>query len=148
MTTRSWIRSLFTRPVTRTIRKAPRRARLCLETLEDRVVPTTFTVLNGLDGGDGSLRAAIAAANDETNNPGHDTINFDPVNLSSAVDVLDAAYLPIVVQELAGLPLDPSFAEQRRILERCRGLFYDCAGGAEARRFNRLLIDAGLIKGL
>jgi hypothetical protein len=27
-------------------------------------------------------------------------------------------------------------------------VFYDCAGGAEARRFNRLLIDAGLIKGL
>ena len=44
--------------------------------------------------------------------------------------------------------LDPSFAEQKRILERCRGLFYRCSGGAEARRFNRLLIDAGLIKGL
>jgi hypothetical protein len=26
-------------------------------------------------------------------------------------------------------------------------LFYDCGGGAEARRFNRLLIDAGLIHG-
>jgi hypothetical protein len=46
------------------------------------------------------------------------------------------------------LPLDASFAEQKRILERCKGLFYACAGGAEARRFNRLLIDAGLIKGL
>ena len=33
-------------------------------------------------------------------------------------------------------------------MERCHGLFYRCAGGAEARRFNRLLIDAGLIKGL
>jgi hypothetical protein len=53
-----------------------------------------------------------------------------------------------VILESAGVPLDPSFAEQRRILERCRGLFYRCAGGAEARRFNRLLIDAGLIKGL
>ena len=52
------------------------------------------------------------------------------------------------LQEAAGLPLDPSFAEQKRILERCHGLFYACAGGAEARRFNRLLIDAGLIKGL
>ena len=29
-----------------------------------------------------------------------------------------------------------------------QGLFYGCNGGAEARRFNRLLIDAGLIKGL
>jgi hypothetical protein len=27
-------------------------------------------------------------------------------------------------------------------------VFYSCNKGAEARRFNRLLIDAGLIKGL
>jgi hypothetical protein len=77
-----------------------------------------------------------------------DAINFRPVNLSSALDVLDAPYLPIVVQEAAGLPLDATFAEQKRILQRCRGLFYACGNGAEARRFNRLLIDAGLIKGL
>jgi len=31
---------------------------------------------------------------------------------------------------------------------RCQGLFYSCAGGAEARHFNRLLIDAGLISNL
>jgi hypothetical protein len=77
-----------------------------------------------------------------------DTINFRPQNLSSALDTLDGPYLPLVVQEAAGLPLDASFAEQKRIMERCKGLFYACAGGAEARRFNRLLIDAGLIKGL
>jgi hypothetical protein len=77
-----------------------------------------------------------------------DAINFRPVNLSSALETLDAPYLPLVVQEATGLPLDPSFAEQKRILGRCNGLFYGCAGGAEARRFNRLLIDAGLIKGL
>ncbi len=29
---------------------------------------------------------------------------------------------------------------------RCKGLFY--AGGAEARHFNRMLIDTGLIKNL
>jgi hypothetical protein len=33
-------------------------------------------------------------------------------------------------------------------MQRCNGLFYRCNGGAEARRFNRLLIEAGLIKGL
>ena len=77
-----------------------------------------------------------------------DTVNFKPADLSSALDTLEGPYLPLVVQEAAGLPLDPSFAEQKRILQRCRGLFYACAGGAEARRFNRLLIDAGLIKGL
>jgi hypothetical protein len=77
-----------------------------------------------------------------------DAINFQPAELSSALDTLDAPYLPLVVQEAAGLPLDPSFAEQKKILQRCHGLFYSCAGGAEARRFNRLLINAGLIKGL
>src|SRR5262245_34592933 len=77
-----------------------------------------------------------------------DAVNFRPVNLSSALDTIEGPYLPLVVQEAAGLPLDASFAEQKRILERCKGLFYACAGGAEARRFNRLLIDAGLIKGL
>lgn len=76
------------------------------------------------------------------------TLNYTPRDLSSALDTLDAPYLPLVVLEAAGLPLDPSFAEQKRILRRCNGLFYRCAGGAEARRFNRLLIDAGLIKGL
>jgi Sulfatase len=77
-----------------------------------------------------------------------DAINFTPPALGSALDVLDAPYLPLIVQEAAGVPLDPSFAEQKRILERCAGLFYGCADGAEARRFNRALIEAGLIKGL
>jgi hypothetical protein len=74
-------------------------------------------------------------------------LNFTPVDSSSALDTLDAPYLPLVVLEGAGVPLDPTFAEQKRILKRCRGMFYLCAGGAEARRFNRLLIDAGLIHG-
>jgi hypothetical protein len=77
-----------------------------------------------------------------------DAVNFRPADLGSALETLDAPYLPLVVLEAAGLPLDPTFAEQKDILARCRGLFYRCAGGAEARRFNRLLIDAGLIKGL
>jgi phosphoglycerol transferase MdoB-like AlkP superfamily enzyme len=77
-----------------------------------------------------------------------DAVNFKPNNLTSALDTIEGPYLPLVVLEAAGLPLDPSFAEQKKILQRCKGLFYTCAGGAEARRFNRLLIDAGLIRGL
>jgi hypothetical protein len=77
-----------------------------------------------------------------------DAINFAPVDVSSALDTLEGPYLPLVVQEAAGLPLDPSFAEQKKILQRCNGLFYACAGGAEARHFNRMLIDAGLINKL
>ena len=77
-----------------------------------------------------------------------DAVNFSPVDISSARERIEAAYLPLVIQEAAGLPLDPSFAEQKTIFERCDGLFYRCRDGAEARRFNRRLIDAGLIKGL
>jgi sulfatase-like protein len=77
-----------------------------------------------------------------------DAVNFKPADMSSALDTLEAPYLPLLVQEAAGVPLDPSFAEQKNILQRCRGTFYGCAGGEEARRFNRLLIEAGLIKGL
>jgi phosphoglycerol transferase MdoB-like AlkP superfamily enzyme len=77
-----------------------------------------------------------------------DGINFRPPDLSSALETLDAAYIPIVIQEAAGIPLDPSFEEQKKIMLRCKGLFYACKDGAEARRFNRLLIDAGLVRGL
>jgi hypothetical protein len=77
-----------------------------------------------------------------------DAVNFRPADIASALPRLDAPYLPLVVLEAAGLPLDASFAEQKRILERCHGQFYQCGSGAEARRFNQLLINAGLIKGL
>ena len=77
-----------------------------------------------------------------------DAVNFTPADLSLALDTLDAAYLPLVIQQAAGVPLDPSFSEQKEVLRRCHGQFYRCADGAEARRFNRRLIDAGLVKGL
>jgi hypothetical protein len=77
-----------------------------------------------------------------------DAINFTPADVSSALDTIEGPYLPLIVQEAAGLPLDSSFVEQKKIFERCNGLFYACAGGAEARHFNRMLIDVGLIKNL
>src|SRR5262245_16823468 len=49
------------------------RTGLGVEPLEDRTVPSTFTVANLADSGSGSLRAAIAAANA---NPGADVIAF------------------------------------------------------------------------
>jgi hypothetical protein len=77
-----------------------------------------------------------------------DTINFKPADMSSALDRLDGAYLPLAIMDAAGVPLDASFQEQKKIMQRCHGVFYGCHGGAEARRLNRLLIEAGLIKGL
>ena len=77
-----------------------------------------------------------------------DAINFEPVQSPAVMDTIDGAYLPLVIQEAAGIPLDPSFEEQKSIMLRCKGLFYACKDGAEARRFNRLLIDAGFVKNL
>ncbi|HTB04976.1 MAG TPA: sulfatase-like hydrolase/transferase [Bradyrhizobium sp.] len=77
-----------------------------------------------------------------------DAINFEPVESPTRMDTIDGPYLPLVIQEAAGIPLDPSFAEQKDIMLRCKGMFYACKDGSEARRFNRLLIDAGLIQGL
>jgi hypothetical protein len=77
-----------------------------------------------------------------------DAVNFEPVESPAVMDTIDGPYLPLVIQEAAGIPLDPSFEEQKQIMLRCKGVFYACKDGAEARRFNRLLIDAGLIHGL
>lgn len=77
-----------------------------------------------------------------------DALNFEPVKSPTVMETIDAAYLPLVIQEAAGIPLDPSFEEQKSIMLRCKGVFYACKGGAEARRFNRLLIDAGIVKNL
>ena len=77
-----------------------------------------------------------------------DTINFEPVKSPAVMETIDAPYLPLVIQEAAGIPLDPSFEEQKSIMMRCKGVFYACKSGAEARRFNRLLIDAGFVKNL
>ncbi|HAH48688.1 MAG TPA: hypothetical protein DCM07_28385, partial [Planctomycetaceae bacterium] len=49
-------------------------SRNVIETLEDRTLLTAFTVVNTDDSGEGSLRAAIEAANA---NAGADTISFD-----------------------------------------------------------------------
>ena len=49
------------------------RSRLLMESLEDRLAPATFTVINENNSGPGSLRAAINAANAA---PGADRIGF------------------------------------------------------------------------
>ena len=43
----SWIRNLFARPVSRTVRAAPHRFRPTLDVLEDRCVPSVSVVQNG-----------------------------------------------------------------------------------------------------
>jgi hypothetical protein len=77
-----------------------------------------------------------------------DTINYQPADTATALDKLDAPYLPLAIFDAVGVPLDVSFAEQKKIFTRCSGIFYACGAGAEASRFNRMLINAGYIKRL
>src|SRR5262245_17445478 len=67
----SWLRSARS---TR-LNKRAMAVRLGLESLEDRSVPSTFTVVNFADSGTGSLRQAVLDANA---NPGADLIRFGP----------------------------------------------------------------------
>src|SRR3990170_3506412 len=53
-------------------------ALVALVTLAAPAQAATFTVTNTNDSGAGSLRQAIADANDETTNPGNDVIDFAP----------------------------------------------------------------------
>jgi hypothetical protein len=67
------------------------RVRPSVEALEDRTVPSTFTVTNLLDSGPGSLRAAVDAANTA---PGADVIKFagglkGTITLASELGVTD-----------------------------------------------------------
>ena len=73
----------------------------CLR-LEDRTVPTTFTVANLNDAGAGSLRAAITSAN---GNAGDDTINFS----ATATDAMTSGDWTAIGTNL-GLP--PSLVSQ------------------------------------
>src|SRR5262249_887553 len=71
---------------------APRRSFVPrFDVLEDRTVPSTFTVTNLLDSGPGSLRAAITAAN---MHPGADVVKFagglkGTIPLASELSVTD-----------------------------------------------------------
>src|SRR5262245_21300075 len=107
MASRSWIRTLFSRPVTRTIRKAPGHYRPRVEALEDRLDPAILTVNSTLDTANPSdqylsLREAIALVNSDTlpSGPsaqitdqisgtlhagGTDTIQFDPTQVTAPI---------------------------------------------------------------
>ena len=43
-----------------------------------------------------------------------DAVNFEPVKSPAVMDTIDGAYLPLVIQEAAGIPLDPSFDDRKR----------------------------------
>jgi hypothetical protein len=84
------------RPVRRRVtfgRPTSPKARLLVRALEDRVVPTAYTVLNANDAGPGSLRQAIIDANA---NPGADAIGFDPATFGTPQTISLLTALPAI----------------------------------------------------
>ncbi len=80
MSFRSWVAYVKSAcnlrgPGQRLCRKPVPHVRLSVEPLEDRMLLSTFTVINTNDAGAGSLRDAITRVNADTQ-PGIDTINF------------------------------------------------------------------------
>src|SRR5258708_7190608 len=69
-------------------------ARLAIESLETRLVPSTFMVTNVNDSGAGSLRAAIMAVNQDVN-PATDTIKF-AIGSGGAQTIMPLSSLPTV----------------------------------------------------
>ncbi|MFN3869081.1 MAG: sulfatase-like hydrolase/transferase [Hyphomicrobiaceae bacterium] len=61
------------------------------------------------------------------------------------LDVLDVPYLGTVLLKSAGLPLSPAGRERMRLMERCKGRYYQCEHQSEILAFHRRLIDSGLI---
>jgi len=71
---------------------------LQLETLEGRITPATFTVVNTFDAGTGSLRQAITDAN---NNAGPDIINFNINGVTGAVQTITlTTALPLITDQV------------------------------------------------
>src|SRR6266852_7070865 len=109
-TTRGWIRTLarsWFSPKQQLTRKARDLIRLQVETLEDRVVPTTWTVTNLLGSGAGSLFHAVQSANSDTSPA---IINFDPtvfatpqtITLTTSL-VLNNTLEPVTIQGPTGV---------------------------------------------
>src|SRR5438105_443291 len=93
-----WLRGLRTRFSGNSgRRKTARPMRLQCEALEDRSMPSTFTVLNTLDSGAGSLRQAILASNASVGIA--DTIAFD-IGGGGQQTIRPASALPIITDSV------------------------------------------------
>ncbi len=85
---------MFRKNPARVARKAPP-VRPVLEPLEDRCLPSVYTVTNTLDSGTGSFRQAIKNANA---NPGADTIDFDiPTGIGVVKTITVKSPLPTIL---------------------------------------------------
>jgi hypothetical protein len=74
-----------------------------------------------------------------------DGVRYTPLPVP-ATEPVDAAYLGTLAMTAAGLPLPDSMKERLRLLDVCKGRYYDCPDRNEILGFHRRLLDAGLLK--
>jgi hypothetical protein len=99
MTLPTWVRKLLTSNAPAPATRGPSRSRWrpTLETLEDRLVLSTITVMNTNDSGTGSLRQAILDANAAA---GADVITFDPTDFGTPQTIRLLSSLPDITDDL------------------------------------------------
>jgi hypothetical protein len=104
--------------------------------LEDRTLPSTFTVMNNLDSSDGSLRAAIAAAQ------GGDQIVFDP-SLRGQTITLTSGELAIS----KSLDIEGLGADQLTISGNHASRIFNISGGVTVTIAGLTMFDGRVIGG-
>ncbi len=68
---------------------------------------------------------------------------FTPSWSASSMSLVEAANLPTVIAEAAGLPLDEVFKRRAQLLETCNGLYATCDNRAAVLNFQRWLVSTG-----
>ena len=74
-----------------------------------------------------------------------DTQGFTPAPSGSGIALLEAAHLPTVIVQAAGLPLDPVFRQRVALMGDCKGLYATCEDQGKVLAFQRWLLDSGLL---
>jgi hypothetical protein len=166
MTTRSWIRRVFS-PAPRTSRKGRARIRPAVLRLEDRLAPANFTVNSlgdagaGTDATHGDLRYCISHANllAEASTITFDNSLFstDPFDSTNPVIQLNGSQLPTITANVSIVgPQDPVFIFFNGV-GHSRGLVFALSGHNQSRAFqvgttgnltlNNLIIEDGSTTG-
>ena len=70
---------------------------------------------------------------------------FTPSWPAAGLPILEAAHLPTVIVEAAGLPLDPVFKRRAQLLETCKGLYATCRDRGAVLAFQRWLVGTGYL---
>jgi hypothetical protein len=70
---------------------------------------------------------------------------FEPRWPDSYLPMLEAAHLPTIIAQAAGLPLDAVYKRRARLLEVCKGLYATCPDRAAVLNFQRWLVSTGYL---